>query len=249
MVLVRGNVNNGAAIHASGDIIVLGQLEGQAHAGRRGDIHAVIFAWKLTSETLSIAGHDARPSLINDDNLCKVASLSDNEVRVFDADSKDFKFSGPKNDSNNPPSISAANSWFTIDWKSMRKASKVATFTGAYIFIAGIALLLFPESFFGLLFDFKRSARSWIRVGGVLAAVFGIYYIGTAWGDAKGCNGANSFYISTIVGRAFIFLSFWWLAVHGALGLSLFAVGTVNLIGALTMLNALRNENLQQRSA
>ncbi|KAI5082266.1 hypothetical protein GOP47_0002009 [Adiantum capillus-veneris] len=251
-ILVKGDVHEGAAIQASGDIIVLGQLEGKAHAGRHGDIHAVIFAWKLTSKALSIADHDARPSSFDGGYLCKVAVFSDDNVRAFDACNQNFRFLPSKSNHDQFPSttsIDGLKSWFAIDIRSVRKASKVAAFTGAYIFVIGIALLLFPESLFGLLFDVKSRVRDWIRVGAILAVVFGIYYIGTAWGDAKGCNGANSFYVSTIIGRLFIFLSFGWLVVNGAGGLSLFAVGTVNLLGALTMLNALRNENLQQRSA
>ncbi|MCO5562722.1 hypothetical protein L7F22_016354 [Adiantum nelumboides] len=226
MILVKGDVNIGAAIHARGDIIVLGQLEGKAHAGRHGDIHAVIAAGNLTSNALSIAGHDGGRSSFNG-GFCKVAALTDNEVRVFDACSKNYRFLDLKKNHNQSPArtfVDGLKSWFAIDVKSVRKASKVAAFTGAYIFVIGIALLLFPEFLFGLFFDVKSSVREWIRVGAVLAVVFGIYYIGTAWGDAKGCNGANSFYISTIIGRLFIFLSFGWLVVNGAGGLTLFAV-------------------------
>ena len=34
--------------------------------------------------------------------------------------------------------------------------------------------------------------------------VFGVYYIGTAWGYLKGFDGAQSFYMSTVVGRIVI---------------------------------------------
>lgn len=243
-IMVKGNVNSGAVIHASGDIVVLGQLEGEAHAGRNGDVHAVIFAWHLKSKTLSIAGCDAGGSVCSGGHVCKVACLSNGQVRVEDAGSQDLKFA---------PSTSGYDSgakpWFAIDVRSMRKPSKVAAFTGAYIFILGVALLLFPEPLFGIFFNLKSSVREWIRVGAVLAVTFGVYYIGTAWGDAKGCNGADSFYMSTIVGRMFIFLSFSWLVAIGAGGIPLFIVGTVNLLGALTMLHALRSENMPQRSS
>ena len=41
------------------------------------------------------------------------------------------------------------HSWFAINKKSVKKASKVALFTGGYIFLVGLALLAFPESLFG----------------------------------------------------------------------------------------------------
>ena len=41
------------------------------------------------------------------------------------------------------------HSWFAINKKSVKKASKVALFTGAYISLVGLALLAFPETLFG----------------------------------------------------------------------------------------------------
>lgn len=250
-VMVKGNVNSGAFIHASGDIVVLGELEGEAHAGRNGDACAVIFAWSLKSKTLSIAGCDAGGPDCYSGHICKVAYLSNGTVSVVDAGSKDFRFAPATSCRDFVPTRTTLSreDKFAIDVMSMRKPSKVAAFTGAYIFVVGVAVLLFPESLFGLFFNLRSSVREWIRVGAVLAVVFGVYYIGTAWGDAKGYNGADAFYMSTIVGRMFIFLSFSWLVATGAGGLPLFIVGTVNLLGALTMLKALRSENMPQRSS
>ncbi|KAH7416054.1 hypothetical protein KP509_14G073000 [Ceratopteris richardii] len=228
VVVVKGDVSSGAAVHASNDIIVFGKLEGEAHAGKNGDSNAMISAWNLRCTSLSIAGHHAEASLLDKDHIYQSAYLSGCEVRVLDASARDLKCSS-SNDAdcrNDRASNSGFISLLAKDWRSMRKPSKIAVFTGAYISIVGVALLLFPVSLFGLFFDPTRSVKEWIRVAAVLAVVFGVYYIGTAWGDAKGYNGATSFYVSTIVGRVFIFLSFWWLAATCVGGLPLFASDT-----------------------
>lgn len=50
----------------------------------------------------------------------------------------------------------------------------------------------------------------WVRVGGVLAALFGAYYIGAALDDAAGRQPAH-FYASTIVGRLLLSAAFCYL--------------------------------------
>jgi len=54
-VVVLGNVSQGAAIVADGDIIVLGHLQGNVHAGQRGERKAIVFALEMTPTALSIA--------------------------------------------------------------------------------------------------------------------------------------------------------------------------------------------------
>ena len=56
-VVVYGDVNPGAEIIASGDIMVLGALRGMAHAGSEGNSKATIFALKLESHRLQIGSH------------------------------------------------------------------------------------------------------------------------------------------------------------------------------------------------
>ena len=56
-VVVYGDVNPGAEIVASGDIMVLGALRGMAHAGAEGNSKATIFALKLESHRLQIGSH------------------------------------------------------------------------------------------------------------------------------------------------------------------------------------------------
>jgi len=45
--------------------------------------------------------------------------------------------------------------------------------------------MLWPRTLFGLLFDCRAVSAGWIRVMGVLAATFGVYYLGTAFGDQR----------------------------------------------------------------
>lgn len=51
--------------------------------------------------------------------------------------------------------------------------------TGLYILAAGLLLLARPQLLFVLGFQ-TAVASGWIRVGGVLAALYGAYYVGAA---------------------------------------------------------------------
>lgn len=59
-VLVWGDVNPGAEVMASGDIIVMGKLLGTAHAGMQGDRNVQIFAFQINPVQLRIADVIAR---------------------------------------------------------------------------------------------------------------------------------------------------------------------------------------------
>ncbi len=54
-ILVMGDVNPGAEVIATGDIVVLGKLRGTAHAGAKGDKSAEIFAFKIKPVQIRIA--------------------------------------------------------------------------------------------------------------------------------------------------------------------------------------------------
>jgi septum site-determining protein MinC len=58
-VVIQGDVNAGAEIIATGDIIVLGALRGLAHAGAEGSESAVVVALMLEPTQLRIASHIA----------------------------------------------------------------------------------------------------------------------------------------------------------------------------------------------
>jgi septum site-determining protein MinC len=58
-VVVVGDVNPGAEIVASGDVLVFGRLAGVAHAGAQGDENARVFALDLNATQLRIATYIA----------------------------------------------------------------------------------------------------------------------------------------------------------------------------------------------
>lgn len=60
-VVVIGDVNPGAEIIASGDILVMGTIRGLAHAGARGDSQAIVTALSLVPTQLRIASTIGRP--------------------------------------------------------------------------------------------------------------------------------------------------------------------------------------------
>jgi septum site-determining protein MinC len=82
-VVVYGDVNPGAKIIATGDIIIWGRLRGMVHAGAEGDTSAVICALDMSPNQLRIADliatapndkrHKARP---------EIASVRDEQIVV-----------------------------------------------------------------------------------------------------------------------------------------------------------------------
>ncbi|MBD5633872.1 MAG: septum site-determining protein MinC, partial [Candidatus Eremiobacteraeota bacterium] len=54
-IVVVGDVNPGAELIATGDIVVFGALRGTAHAGAQGDASARVFALELAATQLRIA--------------------------------------------------------------------------------------------------------------------------------------------------------------------------------------------------
>ena len=59
-ILVMGDVNPGAEVVASGDVVVLGTVRGVVHAGAMGDEGAVVIALNLNATQLRIAERIAR---------------------------------------------------------------------------------------------------------------------------------------------------------------------------------------------
>lgn len=60
-VVIVGDVNAGAVVTCSGDIIVLGALRGLAHAGAEGNTDAIVMAFRLQPTQLRIAHYISRP--------------------------------------------------------------------------------------------------------------------------------------------------------------------------------------------
>ncbi|AKX94681.1 putative septum site-determining protein MinC [Moorella thermoacetica] len=59
-VMWLGDVHQGATIRAGGNILIMGTLKGNAHAGSQGDRSAAIVAYRMEPEQLGIAGIIAR---------------------------------------------------------------------------------------------------------------------------------------------------------------------------------------------
>tara|TARA_B100001971_G_C17920651_1_gene397603 strand:+ start:132 stop:452 length:321 start_codon:yes stop_codon:yes gene_type:complete len=60
-IVILGNVNPGAEVRADGDVIVMGVLQGNAHAGAAGNTSAVIIALTLDPNRIRIADRLALP--------------------------------------------------------------------------------------------------------------------------------------------------------------------------------------------
>lgn len=79
-VVVIGDVNPGAEIIASGDVVVWGRLRGVVHAGAEGDEEAVVCALDLAPTQLRIAGQIAIPPQRRGKPQPEIARLKDGQV-------------------------------------------------------------------------------------------------------------------------------------------------------------------------
>lgn len=85
-VVICGDINPGAEVIATGDIIVFGTLRGVAHAGATGDEGAQIVAINLRPTQIRIAGFIARSPDSASPPLSKypeVARIQDNEIHIL----------------------------------------------------------------------------------------------------------------------------------------------------------------------
>lgn len=82
-------------------------------------------------------------------------------------------------------------------------------------------------------------ALGWVRVGGVLASLFGAYYVGAALDDAAG-RPPLYFYKATVVGRLLLSASFAYLVATGQCEAGLLALAAMNALSALVLQRALR---------
>ncbi len=83
-ITIIGDVNPGAQVVASGDIIVWGRLRGTAHAGARGDDSAIVCALFLAPTQLRIGNYIARSPEVEDRNLPipEIARVDEKEIVV-----------------------------------------------------------------------------------------------------------------------------------------------------------------------
>ncbi len=83
-IVVIGDVNPGAEVIASGDVVVWGRLRGVVHAGAAGDENAVVCALDLAPMQLRIAGQIAIPPQRRGKPQPEMARIKDGQV-VADA--------------------------------------------------------------------------------------------------------------------------------------------------------------------
>jgi septum site-determining protein MinC len=79
-VTVIGDVNAGAQIIASGNVVVWGRLRGLVHAGAEGDESAIVCAMDLAPTQLRIASHIAIPPKERGKTQPEIACVKDGEV-------------------------------------------------------------------------------------------------------------------------------------------------------------------------
>lgn len=83
-IVIIGDVNSGSQVIAEGNIVVLGALRGVAFAGSKGNVEAIVAAYRLQPALLRIAGLIARAPDDNNDKptIPEVARIRDNMIAV-----------------------------------------------------------------------------------------------------------------------------------------------------------------------
>jgi hypothetical protein len=101
-----------------------------------------------------------------------------------------------------------------------------------------------PALTFSLLFDPATVSSGFIRFGGGLLALFGLYYVGAMLGSLRGA-GVAGFYASTVAGRLLLAVFCIWLFWKGDVGAGIIFFAAMNGIGALSMLRAMQADSKQ----
>ena len=83
-VVIIGDVNPGAEVVATGDIVIIGTLRGVAHAGAEGDTTARIVALNLRPIKLRISEYIGRSPDLNlkMDNVFEEAFVKDGNITI-----------------------------------------------------------------------------------------------------------------------------------------------------------------------
>lgn len=82
-IIIIGDINHGAEVRALGNVIVLGSLNGRVYAGDNGNDKAVIAAFLLEPEILSIAGVlTISPDEFERSGYPELAKLKDGEMII-----------------------------------------------------------------------------------------------------------------------------------------------------------------------
>ncbi len=81
-VVITGDVNPGARIIAGGDVIVLGKLSGNVHAGQPQDLSAIVFALEFSPTHVQIGGIAVAGSEEKSAGSPEFAYVEDNQIIV-----------------------------------------------------------------------------------------------------------------------------------------------------------------------
>lgn len=81
-LIIFGDVNPAAELAAEGNIYVLGNLRGRAHAGKDGDKTALVFAAKMEPEQIKIADITAFNPKLGSISGCAAAVLKNGEILI-----------------------------------------------------------------------------------------------------------------------------------------------------------------------
>ena len=82
-LIIIGDVNNGGEVRAHGNVIVLGDLKGKVFAGDNGNENAIIAAYSLEPELISISGKiTISPDDFEKAGYPEVARLNENNIIV-----------------------------------------------------------------------------------------------------------------------------------------------------------------------
>ena len=255
-LLVKKTLRAGEVIEHDGDVVVVGDVARDGRIIARGDV----FVWgSLLGEVeINVDSDDARDVSVH------AMDMRPEVLRVGAASMRapaHLLYAGAVDErvKRNVPEVARVekgelvistdtHSGIDIDAverqaRARKGARRSAYLTGAYIGVAGALLLIAPTAVFSILFNTLDIAAAWIRVFGVLCLTFASYYIGTAYGDAKG-SGAEAFYASTVVGRLFVFVALTSLVVFTGAQRGLIVLGIINALSALVMHAQLRASRL-----
>ncbi len=82
-IVIIGDINSGAEVYASGNVIVLGRIKGKVSAGTNGNSKAVIAAFLLQPEILTIANVIAMsPDDVEKPSYPELAKIKDGSIIV-----------------------------------------------------------------------------------------------------------------------------------------------------------------------
>ncbi|GMH39909.1 hypothetical protein BSKO_07813 [Bryopsis sp. KO-2023] len=229
-VIVYGNVENSAAIQASGDVTVWGRLTGSVHAGYPDRSVAVIRAFSAGANTCRIGQVTSPHDAISDVG----------EIRV-EENGKNLVVNRQEGFASRPQLVDSRA-------REVSYVVKTAQFTGIYAVWLGLALMVAPQSIYGLLFDINRVSHGLIRLGGCFLALVGMQYLGTVTADVNEGDGGAGFYQSTIFSRLFLVVSIGFFVGLGFLEWTWLLFAGLNGIGAISMAVAIQKDALRDAS-